>query len=140
VRIPASPPDVLTDQEDVVGAFAGQLRLEPAARNRRRKHVRSELPQLLLSGLPAAAAYLDLTPEQLRVWLEYGGPLATIARAQEREVDTVIDIFVEHATFDCELLAAAGWLPIAQQIVLLEELSRRLETTRWDADSSRQAA
>jgi len=140
MRSPLSHPDALADQEGLVAAFAGQLHLAPSETEALPTHGRSGLPATLLYGLPAAAAYLDLTPHQLRVWLEYGGPIATIARSQGRSLDGVIDIFVEHAAASLDLLVAAGWLPTTQEAALLDELDRRLGSTTWETSRTRSAA
>jgi hypothetical protein len=141
MRFRLSQPEALTDQEHLVATFARQLRLEPASddepTDERERHT---LPQTLLYGLPAAAAYLGLTTDQLRVWLEYGGPLATVARVQGRSVEAVTDIFVEHAMSGLGLLVDAGWLPTTQESALLTELSQRLSATTWEATRARDAA
>ncbi len=67
MRFPLSQPEALTDEEHLVATFAPQLRLEPVAGELTGARERHALPQTLRYGLPAAAAYLDLTTDQLRV-------------------------------------------------------------------------
>jgi hypothetical protein len=140
MRFRLSQPEAPTDQEHLVATFARQLRLEPAPDEPTDERERHTLPQTLLYGLPAAAAYLGLTSDQLRVWLEYGGPLASVARAQGRPIEAVIDIFVEHAASGLGLLVDAGWLPTTQESALLVELSQRLGATTREATRARDAA
>lgn len=138
MRYPLSHPEAVADHEQLVAAFASRLRDEPTEATDIES--RSELSQVLLYGLPAAAAYLGLTTRQLRVWLEYGGPVATIARAQGRPVQGLVDVFVESACANLEQLVAAGWLPPAQHDLLLSELRSRLGASSWEVSRGRLAA
>jgi hypothetical protein len=140
MRSPLSHRNALIDQEELVAAFAEQLHPISTRSDVPPSRGRSALPAALLYGLHDAADYLDLTPHQLRVWLEYGGPIATISRAQGKSVDAVVDIFVQRATASLGLLAAAGWLPVTQEATLLDELDRRLGSTTWETTRTRSAA
>ena len=145
MRSPLSRLSPTSERDEVIAAFGSLLRAEPEPDEHEdiedhRGVPRTELSQTLLYGLPAAAAYLGLSTRQLRVWLEYGGPIATIARAQERQAETVIDIIVESAVANLEPLVAVGWLEQEQCDVLLSELGRRLDATDWEASGSEVAA
>jgi hypothetical protein len=140
MRFPLSHSDAVPDHEQLIAAYASPLRVEPDAAETADRESRSELSQTLLYGLPAAAAYLGLTTHQLRVWLEYGGPIGTIARAQGRPSQGVTDIFVESACANLEQLVAAGWLPPAQYDLLLTELRGRLGASSWEVVRGRLAA
>jgi hypothetical protein len=131
-------PTILSDQEEMVAAFASQLR--PGFGDEEAAADRSELPRILLCGLPAAAAYLGLSTHQLRVWLEYGGPISTIARAQGRPTDGVVAVFVESAVAYLEPLLAVGQVDSAQFEILLRDLGSRLGTIQWEASRSNRAA
>ena len=145
MRSPLSRLGPSSEREEVIAAFGSLLRSErePVERNGTENHdggPPAELSQTLLYGLPTAAAYLGLSAPQLRTWLEYGGPLPTIARAQGRQTETVVDIFVENAIANLEPLVVVGWLEQEQCDALLTELGRRLDTTGWDVAGSGLAA